>query len=144
MLTGSVCTCITAVLLQGFQEGFIRFPPTFKFVPGSSAYSDKRVPSWTDRILWKVRTAGSPSQQQQQLPWSSGVDSGVLGSSTPPSVTQLYYTSVPQVISSDHKPVVAGFEVAAAAGEEDDEDCSSGDDGDGGSNAVHSCCCVMM
>lgn len=136
-------TCVTAVLLQGFQEGSIRFPPTFKFVPGSSAYSDKRVPSWTDRILWKVRS--SPSQQQQQLPWSNGVDSGVLGSSTPPSVTQLYYTSVPQVISSDHKPVVAGFEVAAAAGEEEEEeDASSGDDGDGSSSAAHSCCCVMM
>jgi hypothetical protein len=34
------------------------------------------------------------------------------GSALPFAVRQAYYDSVPAVYSSDHKPVVAGFEVA--------------------------------
>ena len=180
--------------LQGFQEGQIRFPPTFKFLPGSSAYSEKRVPSWTDRILWKVRSRQQPAslpqqqqqpslpqqqqqpslpQQQQQQPslpqqppqqllqsqpsepqmsWVSG--DGSIGDSSmfvPPSVCQLYYTSVPEIITSDHKPVISGF-VIAAIGEEDEEeeeeaarlgDESSDDQDDEGRNARRSRCCMM-
>ncbi|KAF6260483.1 Endonuclease/exonuclease/phosphatase [Scenedesmus sp. NREL 46B-D3] len=87
-------------VFQGFQEGNIHFPPTFKFTAGTSQYSEQRVPSWTDRILWKVRVP---------QPWEGDVMA--------PSVAQTYYTSVPEVTSSDHKPVVAGFEVALAAAE---------------------------
>jgi hypothetical protein len=86
--------------VQGFQEGKIHFPPTFKFTPGTSQYSEQRVPSWTDRILWKVRVPQS---------WEEDVMA--------PSVAQTYYTSVPEVTSSDHKPVVAGFEVQLTATE---------------------------
>lgn len=39
------------VPLQGFHEQVIMFPPTFKYKPGSTQYSEKRIPSWTDRIL---------------------------------------------------------------------------------------------
>ncbi|EMR08552.1 hypothetical protein PNEG_03033 [Pneumocystis murina B123] len=41
---------------EGFNEEEIKFPPTFKYKIGSSWFdsSEKmRVPSWTDRILWK-------------------------------------------------------------------------------------------
>lgn len=160
---------------QGFQEGRIRFPPTFKFLPGSSAYSEKRVPSWTDRILWKVRSsrAVAPPQQQQQaqpeqqpqLSWVSGDgsmndSSGALPQSDPPSVSQLYYTSVPDITSSDHKPVVAGFEVGLVLGGEREQSQqlllqrastgSSRSDDDGGEEQEEGlrmkhgrCCCIM-
>jgi hypothetical protein len=157
--------------LQGFQEGQIHFPPTFKFLPGSSAYSEKRVPSWTDRILWKVRSRQQPpslpqqqQQQQQLLPqqqqqpqpdesqmsWVSG--EGSIGDSSmfvPPSVCQLYYTSVPEIITSDHKPVISGFLIAAIGEEEEEEEAarlgdeSSDDANDEGRNARRSRCCMM-
>jgi hypothetical protein len=71
---------------QGFQEGRLCFPPTFKYERGPRGrLSSSRVPSWTDRILWRAATSAA----------------GVLSAS--------YYTSVPEMHSSDHKPVVAGF-----------------------------------
>lgn len=72
--------------MQEFQEGNIQFPPTFKYDLGSDRYdtsSKKRIPSWTDRILWRVRCEG-----------------GVPG---PVAVEQLQYNHVPEVNCSDHK-----------------------------------------
>ena len=73
-------------IVQEFQEGNIQFPPTFKYDLGSDRYdtsSKKRIPSWTDRILWRVRCEG-----------------GVPG---PVAVEQLQYNHVPEVNCSDHK-----------------------------------------
>ena len=44
-------------VLQGFNEGELSFPPTFKYIPGTDLYerrSEKklRAPAWCDRILW--------------------------------------------------------------------------------------------
>lgn len=74
-----------------FREGIIHFPPTFKLVPGRQEYNYKRIPSWTDRVLWKVRSSKSAANCSVQL---------------------RYYDSVPELDFSDHRPVVAGFEVA--------------------------------
>ncbi len=72
--------------MQDFQEGSIQFPPTFKYDLGSDRYdtsSKKRIPSWTDRILWRQRCEeGSPA---------------------PLTVEQLQYNHVPEVNCSDHK-----------------------------------------
>ena len=95
--------------LQGFQEGKIHFAPTFKFVQGNHDYHTARVPSWTDRILWKLRS------HQEAL-------EAALSAELPPPpalhMEQLYYTSVPSVVSSDHKPVVAGFKLVLGARQE--------------------------
>ncbi|CAK0847773.1 unnamed protein product [Prorocentrum cordatum] len=75
--------------LRGFREGDIRFAPTFKYVPGSSTFSDKRCPAWTDRVVFKA---------------ASGVD-----------VELLEYDSFPQMMhTSDHHAIAAQFFVAGA------------------------------
>lgn len=68
----------------GMVEGEITFKPTFKFDKGTNSYDTshkQRVPSWTDRVLFK-----------------------------PFGVRLLEYNSV-QSSSSDHKPVYATFGV---------------------------------
>lgn len=82
-------------IFQGMNEGRLTFKPTFKFDQDSDAYDTSqkgelecdvqlnvpaRVPSWTDRILYR----GEP-------------------------IIQHYYKSEPSVRYSDHRPVVAGF-----------------------------------
>jgi hypothetical protein len=74
----------------GFEEGPLSFPPTYKLDRGSDAYdtSEKqRVPSWTDRILFKP--AGQPS-----------------------AIELLHYRSDQSVRSSDHRPVTASFRMS--------------------------------
>lgn len=60
------------------------FPPSYKYDVGTNAFDTsvkRRVPSWTDRILFST------------------------------GLWPLYYDAVMDMMSSDHKPVVAGFEV---------------------------------
>lgn len=80
---------------EGFNEGKIFFPPTFKFERYRDEYARdengeiKRTPSYTDRILWKIREA------------ESGDDSTI-------KIKQRRYESAP-VFSSDHRPVYGIF-----------------------------------
>mmetsp|Transcript_36300 Transcript_36300/g.26413 ORF Transcript_36300/g.26413 Transcript_36300/m.26413 type:complete len:149 (-) Transcript_36300:336-782(-) len=39
-------------IAPGFQEGDVEFAPTFKRLFNSFDYNAKRVPSWTDRIIY--------------------------------------------------------------------------------------------
>ncbi|ODV79053.1 DNase I-like protein [Suhomyces tanzawaensis NRRL Y-17324] len=67
----------------GFKEGRIKFYPTYKFDKGTSNYDSsekQRVPSWTDRILFKS---------------ARGIN----------DLKQLNYNSVMSITLSDHKPV---------------------------------------
>lgn len=75
-------------VLVGWQEARINFPPTFKLTKGQVElkYNPKRVPSYTDRILWK------------SLPLRDK-DLRCTG-----------FSSIPEITSSDHKPVRATFE----------------------------------
>jgi len=48
----------------GFQEPVLRFPPTYKYQPGTPLYERRpekklRCPAWCDRILWRAK---DPSQ----------------------------------------------------------------------------------
>ena len=75
-------------VFTGFEEGEYDFLPTFKVarVVGYE-HKDQRIPSWCDRVLWK-----------SMLPhWKR--------------VVQKSLASVPAVSTSDHKPVVAAFEI---------------------------------
>ncbi|KAL5102911.1 Inositol polyphosphate 5-phosphatase OCRL [Taenia crassiceps] len=73
-------------VLQGFLEGKITFPPTYKFDLISNSYyiADGRMPSYCDRILWKGKY-----------------------------VELLCYQSHEDFRLSDHKPVSAYFKIGA-------------------------------
>lgn len=75
-----------AGLWPDFQEAQINFPPTYKFDKYSEVYDSskkQRVPSWTDRILWKKD----------------------------PFIKSMSYNSVSSLQCSDHRPVFSQFEV---------------------------------
>ena len=72
--------------MSDFYEGKITFAPTYRFDLGTDVYDSsrkKRVPAYTDRILWKASAR----------------------------IKQYNYASVPSVRFSDHKPVIAYFEL---------------------------------
>uniref|UniRef100_A0A8B9R8T3 Inositol polyphosphate-5-phosphatase Ja n=1 Tax=Astyanax mexicanus TaxID=7994 RepID=A0A8B9R8T3_ASTMX len=95
-------------ILDGFLEGPLNFPPTYKFDVGTHTYdtsAKKRKPAWTDRILWRLRSTGSPVPSH-----SAALQRGLtswLGGAT--RVTQHYYHSHMGFTVSDHKPVSALF-----------------------------------
>ncbi|KAG0243878.1 hypothetical protein BGW41_001067 [Actinomortierella wolfii] len=73
---------------QEFEEGPISFPPTYKFDVGTDTYDTsekRRVPSYTDRILWRTKDP------------------------QPDSVEQIFYRTCMDLKISDHKPVSALF-----------------------------------
>lgn len=74
-------------VFQGFQEGELRFKPTYKYQPGTDVYDTRpdkkiRAPAWCDRILWMAQD--------------------------PKHVVQLSYDRS-ELNISDHKPVVSLF-----------------------------------
>ncbi|XP_072515061.1 inositol polyphosphate 5-phosphatase K [Salminus brasiliensis] len=95
-------------VLDGFMEGPLNFPPTYKFDVGTHTYdtsAKKRKPAWTDRILWRLRRTGSPVPSH-----SAALQRGLtswLGGAT--RVTQHFYRSHMGFTVSDHKPVSAFF-----------------------------------
>ncbi|KAI8873692.1 DNase I-like protein [Ramicandelaber brevisporus] len=92
-------------ILVDFNEAVINFPPTFKFEVGSTeVYSSKkdRIPSWTDRVLYKTASKGSVK------------------------VRVIDYLTHIQYIESDHKPVSATFKVTRVPSPQPEE----GDDGE--------------
>jgi len=77
-------------VLHGFNEGSINFPPTFKMQKDSTnTYSQKRMPAWCDRVLWR-----SLQGSEAKL---------------------LSYTHCPTISTSDHKPVSAVFALTTHA-----------------------------
>ncbi|KAI8518371.1 inositol polyphosphate 5-phosphatase [Branchiostoma belcheri] len=77
----------------GFKESQIRFPPTYKFDLNTDHYDTSpklRVPSYTDRVLYKCKKAGD--------------------------ITPMHYSNVPSIKVSDHRPVYSVFEVKIRPG----------------------------
>ncbi|KAF8971023.1 hypothetical protein BGZ46_010347 [Entomortierella lignicola] len=57
----------TMNVFRGFHEAPLAFPPTYKFRMGSNEYDiSKRVPAWTDRILWHVHPRDSTSADEEK------------------------------------------------------------------------------
>jgi len=83
-------------VFRGFIEGQITFLPTYKFDHRTNTYDSskkRRIPSYTDRILWKAS----------------------------PAVALLTYDSVPAISTSDHKPVYATFKCKIQLREADEQ-----------------------
>lgn len=83
-------------VFQGFSEGLLSFPPTYKFIPGENIYEQRegkkrRAPAWCDRVLWGAGAVIGAAQ------------------SVRPSVLLQSYNSVSSLTQSDHKPVYALF-----------------------------------
>ena len=78
----------------GFQEIPIRFPPTYKYIPGSVQLDEQsaRVPSYCDRVLYRCKRPGL--------------------------VQPLVYDSLRRVRVSDHKPVFGYFKCKLRPGSE--------------------------
>ncbi len=77
-------------VFQDFDEGLLTFPPTYKFQPGTDLYEQRpekkrRSPAWCDRILWNSVKTNAVTKQ-------------------------CFYTSYPNYLISDHKPVGSLFE----------------------------------
>jgi phosphatidylinositol-bisphosphatase len=75
-------------VFQNFEEGQLKFPPTYKYQPGTDLYEQRegkklRAPAWCDRILWRTMNKES--------------------------VKLSLYATAPMNIS-DHKPVMAWFD----------------------------------
>ncbi|XP_059395089.1 inositol polyphosphate 5-phosphatase K [Carassius carassius] len=95
-------------VLEGFIEGPLDFPPTYKFDVGTHTYdtsAKKRKPAWTDRILWRLRRTGSPVPSHYSA-LQRGLTSWLGGATR---VSQHFYRSHMGFTISDHKPVSALF-----------------------------------
>ena len=76
-------------VFQGFEEGVLRFTPTYKYQPGTDVFETRpdkklRAPAWCDRVLWLAQE--------------------------PSHVTQLSYERS-ELNISDHKPVMSTFAI---------------------------------
>lgn len=87
----------------GFQENEPRFLPTYKFVIGSKdAYdSEQRIPAWTDRILFKTKSAEAIDfKAENQI------------TNFNPKLEQMFYDALTETDLSDHKPIVSMFRLS--------------------------------
>ncbi|CAK5091747.1 unnamed protein product [Meloidogyne enterolobii] len=72
-------------VFQDFEEGIIRFKPTYRIMVGSGKFDQQRIPSWCDRILFKSNKNSNSSLLIKQ------------------------YRSCRRITLSDHFPVSAKF-----------------------------------
>lgn len=81
------------IVFTGFEEGAIRFLPTYKYDVGTENYDSsekQRVPAWTDRVLYSVNNVGS------------------AGGGEGHQLRQMVYDRA-ELKTSDHRPVYAMF-----------------------------------
>ncbi|CAF0800932.1 unnamed protein product [Didymodactylos carnosus] len=89
-------------VFKNYQEHTIDFLPTYKFDPGTDVYdtSEKlRTPSWTDRILFKVKRKKVRGNLNDQKKIDDEID----------VVKPLDYFCAKSVKFSDHRPVSSLF-----------------------------------
>ncbi|KAJ8683640.1 hypothetical protein QAD02_019432 [Eretmocerus hayati] len=86
-----------------FEEAPIAFPPTYKYARGGQVLdssSKHRVPSYTDRILYRSKNTNLKTKERDDVTYSQN---GVIQS--------LKYDSAREICSSDHKPVYGIYAV---------------------------------
>lgn len=122
-------------ILPLFTEGDIHFPPTYKFAVGTDDYDDSQVsgssgskarsPSYTDRVFYRAvdnseppaafptpKNNSSDNNTSTSVSSTSSSTASLLFPPTPSEFCKLTnYTSLMEYTLSDHKPVVADFEV---------------------------------
>ncbi|XP_071443267.1 inositol polyphosphate 5-phosphatase E [Hetaerina americana] len=87
-------------VFKSFREAEIKFPPTYKFDPGTDHFdssSKMRTPSYTDRILYR------PANRDDKK--TANVES-------------LHYYSAHSIKTSDHKPVWSVFRASIRPGKD--------------------------
>lgn len=122
-------------ILPLYSEGDINFPPTYKFAVGTDDYDESKVsgssgskarsPSYTDRIFYRAVNASEP---QTAFPTpknnSSDNNTSISVNSVSSSTASLLFPPLPSTFCkltkydslmnytlSDHKPVIADFQV---------------------------------
>lgn len=111
----------------GYREGPLNFRPTYKFDSGLDTYdtsSKRRVPAWTDRVLFasavpqigrgkekdeKEMQQGRQDQGQRGRDGGEQKGGGQEGALTADRLHLRAYRSVPDLRTSDHRPVIASF-----------------------------------
>lgn len=113
-------------VFKGFSEGPVHFQPTYKFDKNSNTYDSskkQRIPSWTDRIVYRSNVHPSPHQPtNQHLPRSRNrrltscphlLCTLIQHSQSDAKMKLIAYDSVDTIRTSDHRPVYAVFEVSS-------------------------------
>jgi hypothetical protein len=120
------------VFRGAWREGPLSFPPTYKFDTHCDVYDSsakQRVPSWTDRVLFRANpplpasslvSASPPSSAASALfapvSASCGADAAAAAvTDVDDRMRLLAYDSVATIRTSDHRPVYAVLSVAYAA-----------------------------
>ncbi|RZF40522.1 hypothetical protein LSTR_LSTR000401 [Laodelphax striatellus] len=83
---------------EGFIEKQPNFAPTFKYAKNCDVYDEKRIPAWTDRILYKTQGI-------------SYCDSDAKSNKTSQCICQSDYDSITSIALGDHRPVFSRFNV---------------------------------
>ncbi|KAL6841983.1 hypothetical protein ACP4OV_028183 [Aristida adscensionis] len=89
-------------VFQGFREGEIKFPPTYKFEKHTAGYDyseKRRIPAWCDRILYRDSRASSEVECSLECPVVCSIS---------------LYDSCMEATDSDHKPVKCVFNLDIA------------------------------
>eukprot|EP01029_Cantina_marsupialis_P007253 TRINITY_DN17_c0_g1_i2.p1 TRINITY_DN17_c0_g1~~TRINITY_DN17_c0_g1_i2.p1 ORF type:complete len:803 (+),score=309.87 TRINITY_DN17_c0_g1_i2:169-2577(+) len=86
--------------LEGFQEQEIHFEPTYKYIVGSDNLTKDRIPAFCDRVLYKLSGEGVKVEERKYF--SKRMEDGYS--------------------DSDHRPVIAEFEVSVENIRGDDEE----------------------
>ena len=96
-----------------FHEQKIQFQPTFKFEPGTNQYEEtkKRMPSYCDRILWKIKKSNDKNGIYSSDEIKEDQEDDGDGALKRKVVNCIKYNCRVDEKMSDHKPVYGLFEI---------------------------------